>query len=97
MHSNAAPQFSATPAFDLSSMRASLPLNAAPQLNQAPAAAWAADFLQNQSLQAPVMTQQSHQGQMNMDIQIDTQLQNASAGLSPTGKYFSFLSGTNAN
>ncbi|KJA20716.1 hypothetical protein HYPSUDRAFT_42780 [Hypholoma sublateritium FD-334 SS-4] len=98
-YGNTAPQFSVAPAFDLSSMRASLPLSAAPQVNQAPVAAWAADFLQNQPLQAPVMTQQSHQAQTNMDVQIDTQLQHASAGLSPTGgmQYHSALTNFRMN
>ncbi|KAF8973114.1 hypothetical protein BDZ97DRAFT_1779464 [Flammula alnicola] len=80
-----APRFIAEPAFDLSSMHASLPLNPAPQMQQNPmAAAWASDFVQNQPIHSPA-TQQALHGKMNMDIQVEAQTNHVSPGLGSQG------------
>lgn len=86
-HGAPAPQFAAPPAFDLSSMRAALPLNGAAQGTQAPAAAWAADFLQSQPGQAAPMMEQQHAQMMGIDAQMDTPLQQQQA---QPGRWSSF-------
>jgi hypothetical protein len=66
-------------------MRAALPMNPVPQMQQALAASWASDFLQNQPLQGSAMTQQGPV-QMNMDIQVDAQSKQLSPPIAPAGK-----------
>ncbi|KAF8200672.1 hypothetical protein BJ912DRAFT_1122391 [Pholiota molesta] len=91
-----APQFSAHPGFDLSSMRAALPMNPVPQMQQALAASWASDFLQNQPLQGSAMTQQGPV-QMNMDIQVDAQSKQLSPPIAPAAQYHPSLSNFRMN
>lgn len=66
-------------------MRASLPINSSPQTQRKPTAAWASDFIQNQSTHA-TPPQVIHASQ-NMDTQIDMQPKHATPGPKTQGEF----------